>query len=498
MAGARGVMLQVSNAQSDLNRLRAKLMLAEAAASAKDRRDHAVQFYEDDAFLVNMIAQFAANGIALGEPVILIATRAHGDALLAELRARQFNVDNDIKNGHLRVIDAGETLESVMDRGQHGMPNEERFQSVLEDIVPRTPPRGRRGIRAYGEMVDVLWNQGNVPAALRLEELWNEAAESRQLSLLCGYAMARFPNAEHTKAIEEICRLHTHVLPTERFIERDAAGRRMEIVLLQQRARALETELARRKTLDSRLRRTARLARRARDVAQQANLAKSQFLAVMSHELRTPLNAIGGYAELLEMGIHGHVNDDQRDSLERIQRNQRHLLTLINHVLDYAKLETRSFRFEIADVAVVDALRAVEALTLPQIAAKGLRYAQSGARELMVRADPDKLHQIVLNLLTNATKFTNDGEIVVECLADDVTAYIHVRDTGIGIPAERLGAIFDPFVQLDNDYTRKAEGIGLGLAISRELARGMNGSLSVESTVGQGTTFTLALPRLAR
>jgi signal transduction histidine kinase len=239
--------------------------------------------------------------------------------------------------------------------------------------------------------------------------------------------------------------------------------------------------------------------KRARIDAEIAARAKNQFLTVMSHELRTPLNAIGGYAELLELGIHGPVSDEQRDSLERIQRNQRHLLGLINQVLDYSKLETGGLRYEIGEVDVFRALRAAEAITQPKMAAKGLRYLSPDRHALFARADSDKVQQILLNLLTNAVKFTRDGgRIETDCFADDARVYVNVRDTGVGISAERLASIFDPFVQADEGYTRTTSGIGLGLAISRELARGMNGTLTVASAPGEGSTFTLALPRFAR
>jgi signal transduction histidine kinase len=235
----------------------------------------------------------------------------------------------------------------------------------------------------------------------------------------------------------------------------------------------------------------------ARREAETANRGKSEFLAVMSHELRTPLNAIGGYAELMEMGIRGPVTPAQREDLHRIQVSQRHLLGLINEVLNYAKVETGTVRYDLASVRVRDVLAAAEALVAPQTSAKGLRLTIGTCPpDLAVRADAEKLRQILVNLLSNALKFTErGGRIALECVASASRVEITVRDSGIGIPTEQLERIFEPFVQVRADLTRTAEGTGLGLAISRDLARGMGGELVVSSAMGQGSTFTLSLPR---
>jgi len=238
-------------------------------------------------------------------------------------------------------------------------------------------------------------------------------------------------------------------------------------------------------------------ANEARAVAESANRAKSEFLAVMSHELRTPLNAIGGYAELIELGIRGPVTPEQCADLERIQRSQRHLLGLINGVLNYARLETGNVRYEITDVGADELLATCEALVAPQARAKRLQLnIPPCPPTLTFRADREKVQQIILNLLTNSIKFTDDGgTIEVACADEGGSVAINVSDTGCGIPPEKLRAIFDPFVQVDARLTRTQEGVGLGLAISRDLAQGMRGDLVVASTPGEGSTFTLRLPR---
>jgi PAS domain S-box-containing protein len=236
--------------------------------------------------------------------------------------------------------------------------------------------------------------------------------------------------------------------------------------------------------------------RQARDAAEGSNLAKTNFLATMSHELRTPLNAIGGYAELLDLDIHGALTDEQRESIHRIQRSQRHLLGLINEILNYAKLGTGTVHFDAVDVPVCEAVSAAESLVAPQARVKGLEFVEGDCpSSLKARADAEKLRQILVNLMSNAVKFTNaGGRIETSCELQGGVVSIRVADNGIGIPADKLDTIFDPFIQVRADLTRPHEGTGLGLSISRDLARGMNGDLVVESTEGIGSTFTLTLP----
>lgn len=237
--------------------------------------------------------------------------------------------------------------------------------------------------------------------------------------------------------------------------------------------------------------------RAARARADEANRAKTEFLAVMSHELRTPLNAIAGYAELLEIGVHGELSAPQREAVDRIQRSQRHLLGLINDVLNFARIDAGHVDLEIRSVPVLPSIEALEALVAPLVEKKQLRYENhADDASLVVRADAEKLRQILLNLLSNAVKFTEPGgRIAVSCTATSNSVSIAVTDTGSGIPDDKLDRIFEPFVQLDSGRTRTHEGTGLGLSISRDLARLMRGDLTVESTVGAGSTFTLTLPR---
>lgn len=268
---------------------------------------------------------------------------------------------------------------------------------------------------------------------------------------------------------------------------------------------ALAEELAQRAATAVDNARLLRDAEREREAAEQANHAKAEFLTIMSHELRTPLNAIGGYAQMLELGVHGATTDAQRTVLARIQQSQHHLLGLINEVLNYARLEAGSVHYALADVAMPAALRAVEPLVRPQADAKGLVLTfEECLEDVVVRADAEKLQQVLINLLSNAIKFTApSGTVVVACARRPPTADtvppplalvdIKVRDTGVGIAPDQLERIFEPFVQVGRSRYGPGQGAGLGLAISRDLARGMSGELTAESALGNGSTFTLTL-----
>jgi two-component system, sensor histidine kinase and response regulator len=238
-------------------------------------------------------------------------------------------------------------------------------------------------------------------------------------------------------------------------------------------------------------------AERARADAERANKAKSEFLAVMSHELRTPLNAIAGYAGLIADGVNGPVTDAQKKSLVRIQRNQELLLSLINDVLNFAKLEAGRVTVELSDVAVEQVLAGADELIRPQLEAKQISYSyRGGSAAVRARADAERMTQIVLNLLSNAVKFTpNGGSITLEWEATQNEVLVRVRDTGIGIPRDKMATIFEPFMQIASGHSATREGVGLGLAISRDLARLMGGELTVESEVGAGSVFTLRLAR---
>lgn len=290
--------------------------------------------------------------------------------------------------------------------------------------------------------------------------------------------------------------------------QREIAAARVAVLeetnqLLQTQARQLEDqtndarELAHELALtNEELRAAINEVEKARATADAANRSKAEFLAVMSHELRTPLNSIGGFVDLLEMELRGPLTDGQRADLQRIRRSQRHLLGIINDILNFTRLEATEVHYEMIDVPVRALIGDLDALIGSLARAKALVYScHSPPATVFVRTDPDKLRQIMVNLVSNSVKFTPaGGRIRVSCSTGTSFVAIHVKDTGPGIPGDKTEAVFEPFVQLDRGLTRTTDGTGLGLAISRGLARGMGGDITLKSEVGVGSVFTLTIP----
>jgi signal transduction histidine kinase len=281
---------------------------------------------------------------------------------------------------------------------------------------------------------------------------------------------------------------------------------------LQEQTTELESQSEELRATIEQLEQQTALAERARAMAEEAtrnaeeaNRAKSLFLTTMSHELRTPLNAIGGYVDLLALEIRGPLVEAQREDLRRIKKSGQHLLSLINDILNLAKIESGQLDLHIRDVPLATVFENVDTLVAPQFNSKRIAYVFPQCDPLLhVRADSDKLQQILLNLLSNACKFTDaGGRVTVECAAigggadgTGPAVAIVVRDTGRGIAQDKLEKIFEPFVQIDRHLTGASQqGVGLGLAISRDLARSMSGDLVADSIVGVGTTFVLTIPR---
>jgi PAS domain S-box-containing protein len=390
------------------------------------------------------------------------------------------------------VVDPASAAPILLSRAQDAL---SRSEARHRDLVERCPalvceftPDGR-----------VLFLNRAVPALLGFD----------RESLVGERFWERLAPPDHKGAVETLLRrlrrgdIADHELPlvaqdgTVRWIEWTSAnrytadGHLLEIV-------AFGLDVTERKHAEDAARRLE-AERVARAAAEGANKAKTEFLAVMSHELRTPLNAIGGYAELIELGIRGPVTESQLEDLGKIRRSQRHLLGLINDIMNFARLETGHVRFDFADVPVNETIAVLDALTAPLARQRGITVSYGRCDpKLTVWADREKLRQILVNLVTNAVKFTEPaGRVTLDCSERDDRVCFIVLDTGRGIASDKLESIFEPFVQVNQQLTRPHEGVGLGLAISRDLAREMRGELHAESEPGVGSRFTLLLPRRA-
>jgi two-component system CheB/CheR fusion protein len=233
----------------------------------------------------------------------------------------------------------------------------------------------------------------------------------------------------------------------------------------------------------------------ARAEAVEANKVKTSFMANISHDLRTPLNAIAGYVDLLQMEVHGVLSAHQHEDLNRIKQSSRHLISLINDILNFVQIDSGRLEFHLSDVPVKRAIERLHEMLAPQLQAKGLSF-ETATSDAVAFADEEKMQQILINLGTNAIKFTDAGGISISGDADPAMVRIKVADTGRGIPPDQLRRVFEPFIQVGRGLTNmNSDGVGLGLAIARDLARQMGGDVTVESEIGQGSTFTVSLPR---
>jgi PAS domain S-box-containing protein len=359
--------------------------------------------------------------------------------------------------------------------------NTELFEDVSEDMLEQMAVDGEHLmlLRAIG-MKSII----RVPLKARGRVIG-------VLSLVAGESGRRYSEADRMLAEQLAERAAIAIDNARLFTETESARRALEES--RQDLTATNDKLSH---MNEELVAKTQLAEQSRAEAEAANRSKADFLAHMSHELRTPLNAIAGYSELMELGLHGPLTPQQEEDLRRIKKSQRHLLSLINDVLNFAKLEAAHVRYDIKPVSVCTAVSALEALIAPQMSAKELTYVPGDIDpELFALGDEEKIQQILLNLLSNAVKFTGaGGRISIAAARVQDTVCIEVADTGCGIPADKQKIVFEPFIQLERTLSSPHQGTGLGLAISRDLARGMQGELSVDSTLGQGSAFSLRLP----
>ncbi len=465
-----------------------------------DSGTHLVQFYEHEEFLFEVVAAFIGQALTAGEPVVVIATPEHCQGFSDHLIAKGFDPTR------VTFADARETMARFM---TGGMPDAQKFMTTIGGVLEQMIGAHHR-ISAYGEMVDLLWRDGNPEAAIRLEELWNDLGTLYPFTLLCAYPMGNFYKESDARLFANVCETHGRVFPAETFTRgADDDARLREIAALQQRAAALEAEVEHRRQLELALRDALGARREAEDelrakleensrlyaLAQENIRTKDEFLATLSHELRTPLTAILGWAKLLNLGTLDEAT--MRVGCETIERSARTQAALIDDLLDLSRVVTGklSMRNEPVDLANV-VRNAVETMQLAA-EARAIRILVDVPADAMVaNGDATRLQQIAWNLISNAVKFsTVESEIAVALTRQGDRATLVVSDSGCGITADFLPHVFEPFRQADGASTRHHNGLGLGLAIVKYIAELHGGSVTAKSDgAGKGATFTVTVP----
>jgi signal transduction histidine kinase/ActR/RegA family two-component response regulator len=458
---------------------------SEASLLEPATSDHIVQFYETEQFLAEAVSRFLAQGVIASEGVVMIAAPDHVRVILDGLTKKGFDVERARATGQLTVLDAQETLGRFM---VGDMPDWDLFLEGVGGVLAKAIGSSAASrVRAYGEMVDLLWRAGRHKQALVLEEFWERLRDRYAFSLLCAYVMGNFFKESHAVDFRRVCELHDKVRPSEAYSsDADDEAQLRQITLLQQRALALESELLHRKELEEAL-------RCSREQAEAANRAKDEFLAMLGHELRNPLSPILTALELMKLRGDGRLTREQ----EVIERQTKHLTRLVDDLLDVSRvtrgvLELRRHRVDLRDVLA----KATEiASPLLEIRRHHFDVHAPPRGALLLDADEARLSQVIANLLTNAAKYTPpEGHISLVARREGGEVVIEVRDDGNGIAPELLPRVFDLFVQGRQPVDRGDGGLGIGLALVRSLVQLHDGSVSARSPgVGQGSVFTVRL-----
>jgi signal transduction histidine kinase len=472
-----------------------------------------VQFYEDDAALSETVADYLAAGMRAGDRLIVIATAAHRSAF--ESRLRRHHVDPDSPRESLREpcwLDADETLASFM---IDGMPDPQLFAIALARALggdrPRLVEPSRTRVRAYGEMVDLLWQRGNGAAAIRLEALWTAAARRHGFALLCAYHMDNFGGEADSSGFLDVCRSHDHVIASgvvgrpSRDDDDDAHQR--EIALLQQRARALEGEIQRRKELEStllsalaerarveqELRASIEREREARQRAEASDAFKQMFLGMLGHDLRNPLSTILTTARM--MTLRRELAPESHKRIERVISSAERMRRMIEQILDVTRARLAAgIPVRLGDKLDLIA-RVLKIVDEVRSAHPGRVIVFEPESPCRARVDGDRFEQVVSNLLGNAITHGDPRRPITVCMTRDARAIrIGVHNHGPAIDPAFLPLLFDPFERGGNPLGH-SDGLGLGLYISKCIIEAHGGTIEVESKAKSGTRFEVTVPR---
>jgi signal transduction histidine kinase len=441
--------------------------------------DHLVGFYESDPFLAGSVARFLAPAFEGEAAAMVLATPSH----LASFRRSLLDRGIDPASDRFLALDADEVLARISIDGQV---DGDRFRAVVGELIDEQTRQGRR-VYAFGELVALLWERGDVTGALELESLWNELATTRPFSLFCGYPTSAFADEEDTVAFRTVCDAHSAVIPSESYSELlDPADKLREVAILKQEAVAGANER-------DALRRTRAELQAALDERDEADRLQKQFTAMLVHDLRSPTVVVAGLLEVL-LEHWDHLDPVEiREHLATASASASRMERLIDDMLAMARLESGRFRFDLQPLDLAATVRSVSAEVRKTTGRHVEVSAPAGLRPAY--ADAGRQEQVIDNLLSNAVKFSPGGVTVSVEIEDPGGDHLVVRvlDGGSGIAEEDLGRLFQPFSRLEH-RSGPVRGTGLGLFITKALVEGQGGAVSVDSEVGVGTRVSYTVP----
>jgi signal transduction histidine kinase len=451
-------------------------------ASAND--GHLVQYYEKEGFLYDRVTDFMSDGLRGSDAAVLIATRAHREGVESRLRREGIDVSLLTTGGRYHPLDAQDTLSRFM---VDGTPDPHRFANTIGPVL-RNARGGDRRVLAFGEMVALLWAEGNRDAAVRLEELWNDLAQREAFALLCAYPISHFDDATHAKPFADINAAHTWVTPAESYSIVEADERNRVIAILQQKAAALEAESKQRAVLEAALRNKI-------DELAEVDRRKDEFLAMLGHELRNPLAPVTTALQI--MRIHESEPIRVARSREIVERQIEHMTRLIDDLLDVSRITRGKIELREQPLLLSSVIeRAIESAR-PLIDERGHRISLDLPTEAVTFvADPARLAQVFANLLNNAAKYTDvGGRIVLRARVEGNELVVGVKDDGPGLTEDLREHAFELFMQGPQTRARARGGLGIGLTLVRRLVELHGGTVEALSEgPGKGTEFVVRLP----
>jgi signal transduction histidine kinase len=456
---------------------------ADARVLAQPACSHIVQFYDSEVALADGVGAFLSAGLAAGETVVVVATAEHQLLFRRQLEAHGHDVRIACASGQLRLLDARQTLAQLMDGD---LPEPARFRATVGDLVGAAAPG--RGVRAYGEMVDLLWRDGNRQGALRLEELWTELGRTYTFALLCGYVMGSFYRHEEAARFHQVCQAHSHVVAPESYAHLQAEIERRKEV-----EQALRQSVADLRRVQGELERSADERERLIEELSRTVRFSEMFVGVLGHDLRNPLSAISTAATHLLR----RVGDEKiARTVGRIVSSSDRMARMIDQLLDFTRVRLgRGLPVDPQSTDLAEVCRVALDELEDQRAGRLVQLEVSG--DPVGHWDVDRLGQLVSNLLGNALRHGTAGQpVTVRVDGTGARVVLEVANSGAVRP-DILPLIFEPFRTTLDRKEANSRGLGLGLYISRQIALAHGGSIDVKSSEEEGTCFTVMVPRRA-